>query len=241
MRKIIYCVSPDYARYILNESRPFSFDVKIFPSCEIAYDNLVSNNQNNILGYILLYDEIPEDPSDMINFINFINLVGDKETVVILAIRHAKGFNILMQYLEIDNIEFLHITDFECVTDTFIKRNLFGSILIRKFPPYMDKVTTFSSSSKFQLNDRLFPILPKDILAILSPIERLITLQYTLESDSVLNEFKDNSLVHYLRLNRIKKAFGEETDYDGMMDRVESSGVNKVLYSVVCMMIEGGY
>lgn len=241
MRKNIVCISPEYAKPMLKESARFSFDVNVFPNAEIAYSNLIKINQHTILGYVLLYDKIPEDPSDLINFINFINLIGDRETIVILAIKDSKGFNILMDYVEVDNITFLHIIDFECVTDTFIKRNLYGSILIRKFRPYEDRVELFKSQSQFQFNDRLFPVLPKDVLAILSPVRKLIDSTYTIESDKILHENKDNALVYYLRLNRIKKLFGEEIDYEGMLDRVESSGVNKILYSIVCLMIEGGF
>lgn len=241
MRKIIYCVSPDYARYLALESAPFSFDVKVFPNCGLAYDNLVANNQSNIIGYVLLYEEIPNDPTELVDFINFINLIGSKDTIVILAIRNAKGFPMLMDYLEVDNIEFLNIIDFEVVTDTFIKRNLFGSILIRKYTPYVDKITMFKNSSTYQSNSNLVPVLPNDILGILSPINRLVTLKHTIEADRVLEDFKDNPLVYYLRLNRIKRLFDEEVDFDGMMDRIESSNVNKILYSVLCVMIEGGY
>lgn len=240
MEKYIYCISPEYSGPLVQESSPFKFETKVFTDCVLGYNHLIMTNQSSILGYLFLYEEIPEDPTDLVDLINFINYIGDKETVVLLAVNNSKGLDYLLTFLNTENIDFGYLSEFEVVTDSFIKRNLFGSILVKKYKPYLDEIVDFKMVTSFNSNKNLVPVLPNDILSILAPINKLIDVRYTVENDEILNEFKDNALVSYLRINRIKKLFGEEVDYEGMVSRVDASDVNNILYRTVCVMIEEG-
>lgn len=240
MEKFMYCISPEYSGPLAYHAKDFSFGAKIYTDCKTAYNHLLNTNLASILGFIFLLEDIPEDPKDLITFIDKVNTIGDKNTLVLLAVKNAKGLEYLSSFLTYDNIQVFYITDFEIVTDTFIKRNLFGSILIQKENPYLTRMREINMITSYNSNKNLTPVLPLDILDILSPIEKMLDIKHTIENDKVLKENKDNALVCYLRMNRIKKMFGEEVDYDGMIKRIDASGVNAILYRIVCVMIEEG-
>ena len=240
VERFMYVVSPEYLMPIVEQSKDYSFKVKGFPDCTRAYNNLAGTNQANILGYILVYEEVPDNSTDLVEFINFVNLIGTKDTIVLVAFRDTDGFEQLMDFLELDNITFMYYNDFEVLTDLVIRRNLFGSILVRKFRPYRDIDEPLNLVTTYNQNSNIVPVLPKDILVILSPIIKYDSSQHTIDNDVVVESYKD-SIICYLRINRIKRMFDEEVDFDGMMSRINNTeGIDKVLYSTVVNMICSG-
>lgn len=241
MNKFMYVVSPDYLMPIIQQSKDYSFRVKGFSDCSRAYNNLSCTNQVSILGYILVYDEIPEDSTDIVEFINFLNLIGSKDTIVLFSTRDPDGFEQLRGYLEVDNINFICYNDFEVLTDLVIRRNLFGSILIRKLRPYMDEDVPLNIVASYNCNSNIVPVLPRDILMILSPIVKYDNSKHTCDNDAVLMA-TDDPLIKYFRINRIKKLFDESVDISGMINRINSvDGVDVVLYTTIANMIECGF
>lgn len=240
VERFMYVVSPEYLMPIVEQSKDYSFKVKGFSDCTRAYNNLAGTNQANILGYILVYEEVPDNSTDLVEFINFVNLIGTKDTIVLVAFRYTDGFEQLMDFLELDNITFMYYNDFEVLTDLVIRRNLFGSILVRKFRPYRDIDEPLNLVTTYNQNSNIVPVLPKDILVILSPIIKYDSSQHTIDNDVVVESYKD-SIICYLRINRIKRMFDEEVDFDGMMSRINNTeGIDKVLYSTVVNMICSG-
>ena len=106
VERFMYVVSPEYLMPIVEQSKDYSFKVKGFSDCTRAYNNLAGTNQANILGYILVYEEVPDNSTDLVEFINFVNLIGTKDTIVLVAFRDTDGFEQLMDFLELDNITF---------------------------------------------------------------------------------------------------------------------------------------
>lgn len=240
VERFMYVVSPEYLMPIVEQSKDYSFKVKGFSDCTRAYNNLAGTNQANILGYILVYEEVPDNSTDLVEFINFVNLIGTKDTIVLVAFRDIDGFEQLMDFLELDNITFMYYNDFEVLTDLVIRRNLFGSILVRKFRPYRDIDEPLNLVTTYNQNSNIVPVLPKDILVILSPIIKYDNSQHTIDNDVVVESYKD-SIICYLRINRIKRMFDEEVDFDGMMSRINNmEGIDKVLYSTVVNMLCSG-
>ena len=240
VERFMYVVSPEYLMPIVEQSKDYSFKVKGFSDCTRAYNNLAGTNQANILGYILVYEEVPDNSTDLVEFINFVNLIGTKYNIVLVAFRDTDGFEQLMDFLELDNITFMYYNDFEVLTDLVIRRNLFGSILVRKFRPYRDIDEPLNLVTTYNQNSNIVPVLPKDILVILSPIIKYDSSQHTIDNDVVVESYK-GSIICYLRINRIKRMFDEEVDFDGMMSRINNTeGIDKVLYSTVVNMICSG-
>ena len=241
--KFIYLVTPDYMLAIIEESKDYSFSIKAYSDEEMAYKNLAFTNQTSILGYLLVYEELPEDLTDLIIFINFLNLIGSKDTVVLLAVNDPSGLeDYLLPNLKTNNINFMYFTEYEIMTDLVIRHNLFGSIIINKFDPYIENVNIPNFVTSFNSNKNLVPVLPNDILLIFNPIYKLDTIEVTIKHDEVMKNHSDNSLVSYIRLNRIYAMFGKEVDYGGMLFRVNSaSNIDKVLYRVVCQVIKDEY
>ena len=237
--KFVYLVTPDYMLAIIEESKGYSFSIKAYSDAKMAYNKLAFTNQSSVLGYLLVYEELPEILDDIVNFINFLNLVGSKDTIVLLAVNDPDGLeDTLFPALHTDNITFLYLTEYEVMTDLVIRRNLFGSIIIKKFKPYTERVELPNYVTSFNSNKNLVPVLPEDILLIFEPIKILDTVEFTIKHDTVMKNYSENTLLCYIRLNRIYAHSGMEVDYDGMISRIrESSNIDKVLYEVVCDII----
>ena len=147
MEKFVYLVTPDYMLPVIEESRLYSFFIKAYPNAKSGYRNLSQTNLSSILGFIFFYEELPEDLTYLVKFINFLNLIGDKETLVLLAVNYPDGVeDFLLPKLRTNKITFKYITDFEIVTDSFIKRSLLGSVVLHNFEPYIESIYTDSNN-----------------------------------------------------------------------------------------------
>lgn len=238
--KFVYAVTPDYMLPLIEESKMYSFYVKAYPSAKSGYMNLHKTNLSSILGFILFYEELPDNLTYIIKFINFINLIGNKDTLVVLAVNDPDGVqDFLIPKLEVGNIEFKYITGFEVVTDSFIRKSLFGSIVLHNFEPYIEEVEPYSEITQFNNNVPLTPILPSDIMYILSPVIKLNNSENTIKHDSIMNSNIDSNLVLYMRVNYIRASFGEDLDIDGIRSRIKSiEGINTIIYESIINIME---
>lgn len=240
MEKYVYLTTPDYMMAFIEESKLYSFYVKAYPNSKSGYKNLVQTNLSSILGFVFFYEELPEDLTYLIKFINFLNLIGDKSTLVLLAVNNPSGVkDFLFPRIRTDKITFKYITDFETVTDSFIRRSLLGTVVVHNFEPYIESVKSIQELTSYNTNDALNPILPGDILSILSPTSKLNNSDNTIKHDEVMNNAKGNGLVMYMRINYIKASFGDEIDIDGMKKRIDSiEGLNKIVYYSIINIIK---
>lgn len=239
IEKFVYLVTPDYMLPVIEESKLYSFFIKAYPNAKSGYNNLISTNLSSILGFVFLYEELPEDLTYLVKFINFLNVIGNKKTLVVLAVNNPDGVkDYLLRKIRTDNIVFKYTTEFEIVTDSFIKRSIFGSIVLHNFDPYVESINVLKEITTFNSNEALTPILPNDILQILSPVVKLNNSDNTIKHDIVMNSVKDNGLLMYMRINYIKASFGDEIDVKGMHSRVDAiEGLNKIVYGSVINII----
>lgn len=242
-KEYIILVSPDYLNQIIHESEPFSFYIKGYSNPSEAKNNLFTTNQSSILGYLIVYEELPLDISDIVNFINYINLVGDKSTVVTFCLNSPEGFEeYLRPNIDVNNINFQYFLEFEVMTDSFIKRNLFGSIIRLKKKAYEEEVKyTRVETSNFNSNVPM--VLPSNITKVLEPIDILEDFQTTVKYDNVLNSNMDNEMVKFLRTCRIKYRFDEIISFNSMVTNLSIFSEykeHKILYDTICKMIEEG-
>ena len=243
VEKFVYLVTPDYMLPVIEESKMYSFFIKAYPDAKSGYNNLVYTNLSSILGFVFFYEELPEDLTYLVKFINFLNIIGNKDTLVVLAVNNPDGVkDYLLQKIRTENITFKYTTEFEIVTDSFIKRSIFGSIVLHNFDPYIESVRTLNEITTFNTNEALNPILPNDILQILSPVIKLNNSDNTIKHDIVMNTVKDNGLLMYMRINYIRAHFGDELDVQGMHSRVNAiEGLNKNVYGSVINIINNLY
>lgn len=238
----IYLVTPDYMLAIVKESSAYSFKIKGYSDCARASKSLVKTNQQSILGYLIVYEELPEDLTDLVRFINLINRVGDKDTVVLLCLDNDDGLtDYLIPAIKTDNINFMYTSGYDVMTDRFIRGTLFGTIISKKFKPYVDELQVNELVTSYNYNLGVKPVLPQDILLILSPVVKLDTLENTRIHDVVLKEHINDSLLAYLRLNRLNAVFGREVDVEGAMNRIKMTpNIDKVLYEIALNIIVRG-
>ena len=241
--KFVYLVTPDYMLPVIEESKLYSFFIKAYPSAKVGYNNLVNTNFSSILGFVFFYEELPENLTYLVKFINFLNTIGDKDLLVVLAVNNPEGVkDYLFRKIKVDNITFKYITDFEIVTDSFIKKSIFGSVVLHNFEPYIESVTPIKEVSTFNRNEPLSSILPTDILQILSPVVELTDSDTTIKHDLVMNSSDDNGLMKYMRINYIRAHFGDSLDVDGMYKRVKAiDGINTTVYGSIISIINKLY
>lgn len=243
VEKFVYLVTPDYMLPVIEESKMYSFFMKAYPDAKSGYNNLINTNLSSVLGFVFFYEELPEDLTYLVKFINFLNVIGDKNTLVVLAVNNPDGVrDYLFKKIRTDNITFKYTTEFEIVTDSFIKRSIFGSIVLHNFDPYVESIKTLNEVTTFNSNEALTPILPNDILQILSPVVKLNNSDNTIKHDIVMNTVKDNGLLMYMRINYIRASFGDDLDVEGMHSRVNAiDGLNKIVYGSVINIIHNLY
>lgn len=243
VEKFVYLITPDYMLPVIEESKLYSFFIKAYPNAKSGYNNLISTNLSSILGFVFLYEELPEDLTYLVKFINFLNVIGNKQTLVLLAVNNPDGVkDYLLRRINTSNIVFKYTTEFEIVTDSFIKRSIFGSIVLHNFDPYVESMNVLKEITTFNSNDALVPILPNDILQILSPVIKLNNSDNTIKHDLVMNSVKDNGLLMYMRINYIRASFGDDLDVKGMYSRIDAvEGLNKIIYSSVINIINNLY
>lgn len=243
VEKFVYLITPDYMLPVIEESKLYSFFIKAYPNAKSGYNNLISTNLSSILGFVFLYEELPEDLTYLVKFINFLNVIGNKQTLVLLAVNNPDGVkDYLLRRINTSNIVFKYTTEFEIVTDSFIKRSIFGSIVLHNFDPYVESMNVLKEITTFNSNDALVPILPNDILQILSPVIKLNNSDNTIKHDLVMNSVKDNGLLMYMRINYIRASFGDDLDVKGMYSRIDAvEGLNKIVYSSVINIINNLY
>lgn len=237
--KFVYAISPDYMMPMIVESKMYSFYVKAYHNARVAYENLCKTNLSSILGFILFYEELPDNLTYIIKFINFINVIGTKDTLVILAVNDPEGVtDFLIPKLKVDNISFKYITGFEVVTDSFIKKSLYGSVVLHNFDPYIENISPYKEITSFNSNVALTPILSNDVISILSPVVKLNNSENTIKHDLVMNSPTESNLMLYMRINYIRASFGEEIDEEGMISRIKAlDGINVIVYkSIISIM-----
>lgn len=241
--KFVYLVTPDYMLPVIEESKLYSFFIKAYPSAKVGYNNLVNTNFSSILGFVFFYEELPENLTYLVKFINLLNTIGNKDLLVVLAVNNPEGVkDYLFRKIKVDNITFKYITDFEIVTDSFIKKSIFGSIVLHNFEPYIESVTPIKEVSTFNRNEPLSSILPNDILQILSPVVELTDSDTTIKHDLVMNSSDDNGLMKYMRINYIRAHFGDSLDIEGMYKRIKAvDGINVTVYSSIISIINKLY
>ena len=237
--KFVYVVSPDYLMPMVVESKMYSFYVKAYHNAKVAYDNLCKTNLSSVLGFILFYEELPDNLTYIIKFINFMNIIGTKDTLVILAVNDPEGVtDFLIPKLHVKNITFKYITGFEVVTDSFIRKSLYGSVVLHNYDPYVESIKPYKEVTSFNSNIALTPILSNDVVSILSPVVKLNNSENTIKHDLIMNSPSDSNLMLYMRMNYIKASFGEEIDEEGMLARIKAlDGINTIVYkSIISIM-----
>lgn len=244
--KFIYCITNCYVRALIHEVQNYeSFLLKCYCSVAEGIRNLKYTNMSEILGFIILLDnvgETDEDFFDLVDLINSINLESSNTTVV-LALRDSTGYEDLEEEIELNNIKLYLIDGIEMMTDTIIKRDLFGTILREEYNPYLDnkvkKIVEFTEP----VTSSVSPIFPPSIEKLITPVVVAPNLRLALENDEVFNSIHEgDDVAYFLRSEQINKIYGNFEDRSEMLEGIlknNTDGLNDVYRSVYELIKRG--
>lgn len=249
--KVMYVVSPDYLLAFEKESEEFSFYIQGYrefvPSTnqsgiyKTAISELYKTNINDIVGFIVLVDDLQYYINDLNLFLQQANMVcqGHRRRVVIGSIS-AKSDKYLSMLNPTPNLDIYRVTNIGIVTDTVIKRELFGTIIMGKAPyKFLDSSNTSTTYKDLPVL-KYKPIFSKVVLGVLDPVTVISddfrkVLSYDSVYRSLLDEGED--ILAFIRLIKIANTMGLKIDTEGLEYRkfkesVENSNL-KVLYNAL--------
>lgn len=249
--KVMYVVSPDYLLAFEKESEEFSFYIQGYrefvPSnnqsgiYKTAISELYKTNINDIVGFIVLVDDLQYYINDLNLFLQQANMVcqGHRRRVVIGSIS-AKSDKYLSMLNPTPNLDIYRVTNIGIVTDTVIKRELFGTIIMGKAPyKFLDSSNTSTTYKDLPVL-KYKPIFSKVVLGVLDPVTVISddfrkVLSYDSVYRSLLDEGED--ILAFIRLIKIANTMGLKIDTEGLEYRkfkesVENSNL-KVLYNAL--------
>lgn len=212
--KVIYAVSPDYLEALYSEAKKYNFCLQGYGNLEDAIKGLKKTNISEILGFIFVGRELyysKEGLSELLNTCNRLCRYSPKK--FIFALQNSKGLADALEISSFENLKVSYLPDFEILTDTVINKQLFGSILLDSYEPYLlheqseKNVVSQSATLKYE------PLFSDYVLKCLDPVDKLNTYEMTTLNDKIYQEYlSDGSDLAIIRECFIKKVFNISYD-----------------------------
>lgn len=245
--KYVYCISNCYLKALLRESKEYSFDAKLYYSCQEGLKNLVNTNASEIIGYVILLDKLPDDEDELLALIDFINAINEisDNTPLVLALSNSEGYEQLGEYVSSDNLKVFLIDGFEMLTDVDIKRDIYGSIVKYLYNPYCDNNDTVLVNYNDEPSCIIEPIYRSAIQSLCDPVINAPTLRDALENDETLmNIDKADEVARFLRTLEIKLKYNSSdndyyTQFENLIKTVKS-GEDVIIINSLYNLIIGG-
>ena len=245
--KYILVVSPDYLDAIFDETKKFSFAINGYGNAANASKGLLYANANDILGYILCYEDFARlrqsELRNLTELIRKIDLIGGNKEVVV-ATRGQLGF-LSKPLSSCKNVNVVKDTNIEYLSDTEICKKMIGPILLDNYVPYKLKDTKDVKSKKEVNPDLLYaPIISDTILDVISKVYVLESLEDTLDNDLVYSKFSDTDPVFAIfRKLKVMQVLNLDTTLEEQRFSQSLASLpveTRVLYQEVYNLMKGG-
>lgn len=212
--KIIYVVSPDFLEALYTEAKKYTFCIQGYGNLNDALTGLLKTNISDILGFCYVGTELFYEKSMISDYLKTCNMLcRNNAKKFIFALQNSKGLAEVLQMSEFGNLKVSYLPDFEILTDTVINKQLFGSILLDNYEPYLlrDEQSAVVKAENPALQ---YQTLFSDyVLQCLDPVDKLATFEDTKLNDSIYQEYvNDKSDLAYIRECKIRKLF--DISYD---------------------------
>lgn len=244
--KTIVVISPCYLEAVFKEAEKYSFVIQGYGNFSLAQKGIIYTNASDVLGFVYLGDALPgsvDDKKAMAGFLKQVNLMMmDKKFLFIVQENpNFTAFN-LKKY---KYLRFMELCGFDYVTDTLINKSLFGSILLDNYEPYIfedkEEHSVYVGSNTVL---EYCPVVPGILFETLSTVHNLDSMDDTFSNDSVLQHYREDSLVTSVRkLVIAKKCSWDLQEWlekaEGQIDRLDGKlyGIYKAFIKCV---VEGG-
>lgn len=244
--RYLYFVSDSYVKAIDKEVEDYSFDCKIYPSIKTARKFLIASNISEILAFIFLLDKINDtDYDDLLDLLEKIDEISPKGKLVIISLNDETIYDDILNECTFKNIKLFTVDYPEVVTDSFIKRDLVGTVIVNLFDPYIENKNKKLKTSDDYKNKTIIyePIIDSRIFWLLEPIEPTLELRRCIDNDEVLKRCEEKyQILYFLRIQQIYKEFNEKFSSEEMLENLlkESnySDFNKIIYRIIFKLIK---
>ena len=239
---IIFSVSPSYLDALYECSEDFDFKLQGYGSIESASRGLMSTNVLDVIGFIYLANRLPKNLKRLEVFLHKCDLMcSASRRSFIFAIKDKRqlGKLGLEQY---KNVDFLFVNT-ETITNVLIRRDLFGTLLLTRFKPYVFAEHEDSLPEMGIPTLSYDPLFPTAVYKVLSEIPATGDYRYVRFVDQTLADLADSSeVLAALRDSRIKHSCGLDCSEDlvevkrkiDTVDDVSLYCVYTALYRIIC-------
>lgn len=221
--KVIYVVSPDYLEALYTEAKNYTFCLQGYGNFYDATKGLLKTNISDILGFCYVGTELFYEKSDTSAYLETCNMLCRNNTKkFIFALQNSRGLADVLKISDFKNLNVSYLPDFEILTDTVINKQLFGSILLDNYSPYLikdEQPPVFKVENPSLQYQTLFS---DYVLQCLNPIDKLATFEDTKLNDNIYQEYiNDKSDIAYIRECKIKKLFDMPYDKKAIIEIIE--------------------
>lgn len=236
---VIFVVSSSYLEPLFKHAKKFKFKLQAYSDFKTAAKRIAYVNKADIIGVAIVDDRI-EDKQGLDEFLHACNVIGDLN-VLFATLKEEKSF----LSLKPGNLHVSYIPSLEVFTDITITRDIYGSLLLKKFEPYKLKRDETNNTPYTIPRLNYSPIISTNILNVLQPANLIHTLQEAIETDENLLEYKNtNQMLYQLRLLYLKNWYGQakKSDYKELYEKIMNvkDDILFCQYMSILEMISGG-
>lgn len=213
--KTIVIISPDYLTAVYEESKKYSFVIQGYGSFKQAINGLLKVNDSELMGVGYIGYALPlidsNERKDMESFLQMCNLFENRKRMVFITQTVATGLNLLAKKYE--NVELVKYDNELEITDLLINQSLFGTIMYATMIPYkLNPIKEDNFEYEItELRKGRSLIFDYDCEQLLKEIEKMTTIEETLENDKVFLYYSENKnkLFQTVRKYQVLKMFGK--------------------------------
>lgn len=219
MGKMIYTISTQHLNHILEEFKQMTNTRIIgYGNPKRALSGLLEINTAEIYGYIIVDYEIDrEDRGYYAKLIKTIDRVVKKGTLMMIGLAETDNLGAILKAVKPVNLE-IRLFTYDVLTDSDIRRELIGPILLKEETPYVKKVVEVINRDDFKMPVFGIPnTFSKEYSEAVSDVVRYEEMSDTLDSDTFLNKYDSDSVwykfrryVIYLVISELKYPFDIE-------------------------------
>lgn len=220
--KVLFVVSPDYLDAVFAEAKKYDFYLQGYGNLESAYKGLMKTNISDILGFVYLADSLPDNLGPLAEFVKKCDILNESRKFI-FALRDTTNLQVLLNQLKVSNIKIGYLPELEVITDSVINKDIIGSILLDSYKPYKLNETEVNDVKRFSVNRLHYePLFSDSIFDCFGAVEKLATVEQTLNYDAFYNKYKDfNKVLTEIRKCFILREFGEVLDKKKLLELIK--------------------
>lgn len=231
--KTIFAVSPDYLEVMYQEAIKYDFVLQGYGNIAMALQGLLQVNVSEILGFVVLVDNISNLKHDLYNLFFALDLIESPKKLLLVS-RGQNPFNVEELKNDYPHVNFHQLFGLEVITDEVINREIFGSILLDNYEPYvLEKKEVIVTRPEVVNLLKYNPVIPSYVTNCLNEVLVLNTVDMTIEADEVLRTYdRDKSKLAIFRENYIYAICGLDINEDKLLSAIKEERGNQSMYCI---------